>query len=195
MTKTHFIKTYNLYKKLSIMLISTVVTYGISLGFIYKINNLGQLSKKLPFSFMLQLFTQISVLSIVIFVVTLISILIIIGVEIADRKINDSLNNIFLSVSATIQNKKWLHHKIDENGNKVIPEQLFNEAIKYLVIDITNDNYIIYVKTPNIQAYRELKKNLTLLIEVLTDENEDKDISFSPLENKNKEIWIKGTKK
>lgn len=192
--KTHFIKYFNLFLNLLKTLLFTTIIFSISSWFIHRMSQMTELVEKPPFSFVLNSFIKISKLSLLVFIVAIIAVIIIALREIIDRTKYDSLDNLYLSISKTRKNRKFLYQQINKGAKHSISENLFNKSLKNFFTDIRNVDYIVYIKYPSSeQSEAMLTEKMDTLKKQITKSN--KDITYFSQEKYEEDgIWIIGTR-
>ncbi|ARD90396.2 hypothetical protein LLA22_00330 [Lactococcus cremoris] len=135
-------------------------------------------------------------------IATLILVLLLIVKEAISRLLKDSLLNFFKSIFQTFKLRHFLVQ--NESSEKTVENQKvtsfnpifknFNKAVHKCVIDVTNENIIVFIKVPHTQQAQKLLKDMESQIkEEIASRNPDYYFS-TPNRVKNK-MWFIGTKR
>lgn len=202
MKKTYFIKTFNLVLNLVLLvLFECLFSFAFKLlVFIFDKNT--TLSK---ISFFIQIEKWTTLISDdfkYLAIATLILVLLLIAKEAISRLLKDSLLNSFKSIFQTFKLRHFLVQ--NERSEKTVENQKvtsfnpifrdFNKAVHKCVIDITNENIVVFIKVPHTQQAQKLLKDMESQIkEEIASRNPDYYFS-APNRVKNK-MWFIGTKR
>lgn len=202
MKKTYFIKTFNLILNLLILTL-----FGGLFSFVFKLlaftfdkNNV--LTKELFFIQIEKWTTLISDDFKYLAIATMILVLLLIVKEAISRLLKDSLLNYFKSIFQTFKLRYFLIQS--ERSEKTVENQKvtsfnpifkdFNKAVHKCVIDVTNENIVVFIKVPHTQQAQKLLKDTESQIkEEIASRNPDYYFS-APNRVKNK-MWFIGTKR
>ena len=133
---------------------------------------------------------------------TLVLILLLVTKEIVSRLLKDSLLNYLKSIFQTFKLRHFLAQ--NERSEKTTKNQKvtsfnpifkdFNRAVHKCVIDITNENIIVFIKVPHTQQAQKLLKDMESQIkEEIASRNPE--YYFSALNRVNNKMWFIGTKR
>lgn len=112
----------------------------------------------------------------------------------------DSLKNLVLSIRGTIKLRRFLHHiePFKDSGDKKPKEDIiisnYNKAIRRIVIDVNNEELLLYIKLPKEhQAQKMLKEMYSEIKEEIS--NAYPKYLISGFERQGNSLWLKGTRK
>ncbi|MFK4914987.1 MULTISPECIES: hypothetical protein [Lactococcus] len=112
----------------------------------------------------------------------------------------DSLKNLTLSIRGTIKLRRYLHHiePLKESEDKKSKEDIiisnYNKAIRKIVIDVDNEELLLYIKLPKEhQAQKMLKEIYSEIKEEIS--NTYPEYLISIFERQGNSLWLKGTRK
>lgn len=192
MKKTQFMKTFNIALMASKSLVYTFILFKILIWFASKISNSSNLVERLPFSLIFDLSLKGAIVSYFLFVTSLITIMYFITNQLIERMGNGALRNLYLSVFKTIETRKYLHQRVRIGDKHTIDEVLFNKSLKHLFVDITNDEYKVFIKYPSTeQADRFFTDRMDTLIRRIKSKNPHL-VSFSKVFEDENGLWIVG---
>ncbi|MGX7014735.1 hypothetical protein [Vagococcus silagei] len=195
MTKTHFIKTFNTPLIALGTTLCTTTLFNIAKRFVVEISSSDNLMSQLPFSLIFDLSMKVAGISLFTSLIAIMIAVIVVICELADRKWNDSLDNLYPSIIETIKTRKYLYQRVLFGQNRTINQKLFNKSLKYLYVDIRNDRYILFMKYPSTDQANEL---LEQKIESLTKHIKTKNtnlFSFSEASYEKDGVWLIGSRK
>ncbi|WP_096081848.1 hypothetical protein [Enterococcus mundtii] len=116
------------------------------------------------------------------------------SIEIVSRLKNDSLKNLFRSISLTFHIRRRLLREADHDKESSAKINAFNYATKRSIADIRNNSFVWKVPVPaDSQATELLKKSFPEIQEEIAHFNPE--FSYSNFERNNRFFYIKGTKK
>lgn len=206
MTKTYFQKTYHLNR---FLVISLTYSFGFSFAskllselLLFQSSQTETISKLLAFiidkvSILLELSNKVSI-------VLLLSLVVLVGIELYQRIVNDLLLNYWKSIYQTIRLKAFLkqeltYEPIETDGNQTANYKnpvliQFNKAVRWLVVDIRKDNVTVLLKAPRTQQALKLFKEME---DDIREEisNRNPDYYFSSPEREGSDLWFIGTKR
>ena len=206
MTKTYFQKTYHLNR---FLVISLTYSFGFSFAskllselLLFQSSQTETISKLLAFiidkvSILLELSNKVSI-------VLLLSLVVLVGIELYQRIVNDLLLNYWKSIYQTIRLKAFLkqeltYEQIETDGNQTANYKnpvliQFNKAVRWLVVDIRKDNVTVLLKAPRTQQALKLFKEME---DDIREEisNRNPDYYFSSPEREGSDLWFIGTKR
>ena len=112
----------------------------------------------------------------------------------------DSLKNVALSIRGTTKIRRYLHHieppndSEDKKSKENIIISNYNKVIRKIVIDVDNEELLIYIKLPKeYQAQKMLKEMYSEIKEEIS--NAYPEYLISGFERQGNSLWLKGTKK
>ncbi|AFW90762.1 hypothetical protein uc509_0059 [Lactococcus cremoris subsp. cremoris UC509.9] len=202
MKKTYFIKIFNLVLNLIFLtLFESFFSFVFKL-LVFTFDKNTTLSK---ISFFIQIEKWTALISDdfkYLAIATLILVLLLIVKEAISRLLKDSLLNFFKSIFQTFKLRHFLVQ--NESSEKTVENQKvtsfnpifknFNKAVHKCVIDVTNENIIVFIKVPHTQQAQKLLKDMESQIkEEIASRNPDYYFS-TPNRVKNK-MWFIGTKR
>ncbi len=202
MKKTYFIKIFNLVLNLIFLtLFESFFSFVFKL-LVFTFDKNTTLSK---ISFFIQIEKWTALISDdfkYLAIATLILVLLLIVKEAISRLLKDSLLNFFKSIFQTFKLRHFLVQ--NESSEKTVENQKvtsfnpifknFNKAVHKCVIDVTNENIIVFIKVPHTQQAQKLLKDMESQIkEEIASRNPDYYFS-APNRVKNK-MWFIGTKR
>lgn len=202
MKKTYFIKIFNLVLNLILLtLFESLFSFVFKL-LVFTFDKNTTLSK---ISFFIQIEKWTALISDdfkYLAIATLILVLLLIVKEAISRLLKDSLLNFFKSIFQTFKLRHFLVQ--NESSEKTVENQKvtsfnpifknFNKAVHKCVIDVTNENIIVFIKVPHTQQAQKLLKDMESQIkEEIASRNPDYYFS-APNRVKNK-MWFIGTKR
>ncbi len=202
MKKTYFIKTFNLVLNLILLtLFESLFSFVFKL-LVFTFDKNTTLSK---ISFFIQIEKWTTLISDdfkYLAIATLILVLLLIVKEAISRLLKDSLLNSFKSIFQTFKLRRFLVQ--NERSEKTVENQKvtsfnpifkdFNKAVHKCVIDVTNENIVVFIKVPHTQQAQKLLKDMESQIkEEIASRNPDYYFS-APNRVKNK-MWFIGTKR
>ncbi|MCT0044821.1 MAG: hypothetical protein ACTIN7_04475 [Lactococcus lactis] len=130
----------------------------------------------------------------------LVMVSLIIARELYYRLRYDSLKNLTLSIRGTIKLRRYLHHiePLKESEDKKSKEDIiisnYNKAIRKIVIDVDNEELLLYIKLPKeYQAQKMLKEIYSEIKEEIS--NTYPEYLISIFERQGNSLWLKGTRK
>lgn len=202
MKKTYFIKTFNLVLKLILLTVFESLFSFVFKFFALALDKNTTLSKV---SFLIQVEKWTTLISDnfkYLAISTLVLILLLVTKEIVSRLLKDSLLNYFKSIFQTFKLRHFLAQ--NERSEKTAENQKvtsfnpifkdFNRAVHKCVIDITNENIIVFIKVPHTQQAQKLLKDMESQIkEEIASRNPE--YYFSAPNRVNNKMWFIGTKR
>ena len=112
----------------------------------------------------------------------------------------DSLKNLVLSIRGAIKLRRFLHHieppkdSEDKKSKENTIISSYNKAIRKVVIDVDNEELLLYIKLPKEhQAQKMLKEMDSEVKEEISTAYPDYLISI--FERQGNSLWLKGTRK
>lgn len=112
----------------------------------------------------------------------------------------DSLKNLALSIRGTVKLRRFLHHieplkKLEDKKSKDdIIISNYNKAIRKVVIDVDNEELLLYIKLPKEhQSQKMLKEMVSEIKEEIS--NAYPEYLISVFERQGNSLWLKGTRK
>lgn len=200
MKKTYFIKTFNFNLNLfmcSILGLFLVLLSGVFASKMGTLRNFSPLSK-IP-DYFEKLHDSIVMATVPLILLLMFSIVF----EIISRLKKDALSNYFKSIIETFSLRRFASQseRIDktfrESQSKITVNPIyhdFNRAVKKSVVDITEDQVLVFFKIPHSQqAQKILKEMEELLREEISSRNPD--YIFSTPERTKNQLWFTGTKR
>ncbi|MFI3728906.1 hypothetical protein [Vagococcus fluvialis] len=195
MKKTQFIKTFNIALMASKTFIYSTILFKIFEWFIHKISSDDNLIEQLPFSLIFDLSFKSAAVSLALSLASIVTIVFLITDQLIDRIGNGALRNLYLSVFKTIETRKYLHQRVRIGDKHTIDEVLFNKSLKHLFVDITNDEYTVFMKYPSTdQANKLLEQKVESLTKHIKIKNAHL-FSFSKESYEKDGVWIIGSRK
>ena len=200
--KSYFIKTYNFIQLLSSVLLLTLI-------FLMLFKMIQEYTKSDSSTLLLVQFQSILFKKLVVSlqwvsIVTSILLLVLLLVEIIKRLKNDSLLNLGKSYLGTLRFRRFLkqsqqlpktNNQLDEQfqtENKTVTR--FNLAVRKSVLDLTQDQLILFIKVPKeAQAQKILKEHEEQIKEHVASFYSD--YIISTFERKKFTLWLIGTKR
>lgn len=200
--KSYFIKTYNFIQLLSSVLLLTLI-------FLMLFKMIQEYTKSDSSTLLLVQFQSILFKKLVVSlqwvsIVTSILLLVLLLVEIIKRLKNDSLLNLGKSYLGTLRFRRFLkqsqqlpktNSQLDEQfqtENKTVTR--FNLSVRKSVLDLTQDQLILFIKVPKeAQAQKILKEHEEQIKEHVASFYSD--YIISTFERKKFTLWLIGTKR
>lgn len=194
MKKSYFIKMFNLFQYLLILLFGAELTSII-------LNSLKKIEVILN-SQSYKLITKFEQMLLTVSMITIILIFLIIFIEIFIRNRSDSIMNLAKSIISTYRFRRFfIQHEdvqykniktLNLNKNKILKD--FNLAVRKSVLDIRNNELLLFVKIPKgVQAQKlfktyeeEIKEHISSLYP---------DYLISTYQRDKFALWLVGTKK
>ena len=112
----------------------------------------------------------------------------------------DSLKNLALSTHGTVKLRRFLHYiePLKESEDKKSKDDIiisnYNKAIRKIVIDVDNEELLLYIKLPKEhQAQKMLKDMVSEIKEEIS--NAYPEYLISIFERHGNSLWLKGTRK
>lgn len=112
----------------------------------------------------------------------------------------DSLKNVALSIRGTTKIRRYLHHieppkdSEDKKSKENIIISNYNKVIRKLVIDVYNEELLLYIKLPKeYQAQKMLKEMYSEIKEEISSAYPK--YLISGFERQGNSLWLKGTRK
>ncbi|MNW58765.1 hypothetical protein D3C74_366480 [compost metagenome] len=126
-------------------------------------------------------------------VLSVVTLLILVVIELVTRIVQDSLANWFYSIWVSFRLRKFLMRQTDHEGEGIFKLQQHNKAIRKSIIDIKEKKITYLVKLPNdVQAQKLLLESKEILREEISSRFPA--YSFSNLERYKHWLRIEGTK-
>ncbi|WP_195918854.1 hypothetical protein [Lactococcus lactis] len=199
MTKSYFIKTYNLNIGLLILWLMTIfmdIVLSLLIPSFSSFDGIDLLSHLVAFLAKLQNFSMIAVY-VLLFLLVLSTVK-----EITSRIINDSFSNYWKSIIKTLSLQRFLSQseriekkpdgQTENSVNPVLKD--FNKAAHKAVVDIRNDQTVVFIKIPRSQQAQIILKGLeSQLKEEISSRNPE--YYFSSPNRINNQLWFIGTRR
>lgn len=199
MKKTYFIKSFNINLGLLIFWLFTS-----SMSFVLRLllpsfSNFGAISLFLTIQ---EIFEKVHTFGVILSCVLLLLLVLSIVWEIVLRIISDSLLNYFKSIVKTFSLRRFLtqSERIEKKSDSQAQDSVnpvlkdFNKAAQKAVVDIRDNQTIVFIKIPRSQQAQKILKELeSQLKEEISSRNRDYYFS-SPNRVKN-QLWFTGTKR
>lgn len=193
--KTHFIRKFNTALTASKIFIYSTILFKIAQWFAIEISSSDELVDKLPFSFIFDVSVKIVGTSLIVSLITIITIMLILIFELIDREWNSAFKNLYLSVVKTIEMRKYLYQRVNKDDEHTVEKKLFNKVLKNIVVNITNDKYILFMKYPRTeQADHFFIQKMDSMKRKIKRENRNFAI-FSEEYDDEDGVWIIGSRK
>lgn len=200
MRKTYFIKTFNLNWNLSIF---SILGFFLSIVFRVVVSKTESLSKFAPLSKISFYFENIYRLVLMSTFLMILLLLFSVTIENISRLKKDSLTNYFLSIIKTFRLRRFTYQS--ERTDKVMNDSQskttmnpiyhdFNKAVRKSVVDISNNQVLVFIKVPRSQQAQKILKDMEpFLKEEISSQNPD--YYFSNPERIKNELWFTGNKR
>lgn len=194
MTKSYFIKTYNLNIGLILLWLITIFM-DIVLGLL--IASFSNFKGIDLFSRLSALLAKVQNYSMIAGYVLLFLLILSAVKEITSRIINDSFSNYCKSIIKTFSLRRFLSQseriekKLDDQAESSVNPVLkdFNKAAHKAVVDVRNDQTVVFIKIPRSQQAQKILKGLeNQLKEEISSRNPD--YYFSSPNRVNNQLWF-----
>ncbi|CCK19688.1 hypothetical protein [Pseudolactococcus laudensis] len=200
MTKTYFMKTFNI--NLNLFLLSLLGFFITLISGVFT-EKIGTLTKIAPLSKIPIYFKDFHKLSLMVTLLLFLSLVILATVEIVTRIAQDFMSNYWNSIFLTLKFRRFgvqserIKRSTTDNQGKVSINPIyhdFNKAIKKSVVDISNNEVLMFIKVPHSQQAQKILKDMEeLLKEEISSQNPD--YYFSKPERIKNGLWFTGTKR
>ena len=199
MKKTYFIKSFNINLGLLIFWLFTSFMSFVLRLLLPSFSNFGAISLFLTIQ---EIFEKVHTFGVILSCVLLLLLVLSIVWEIVLRIISDSLLNYFKSIVKTFSLRRFLtqSERIEKKSDSQAQDSVnpvlkdFNKAAQKAVVDIRDNQTIVFNKIPRSQQAQKILKELeSQLKEEISSRNRDYYFS-SPNRVKN-QLWFTGTKR